>query len=112
VDEKIEKMLIPLLMLLPLLAYLNYFLPPNPSRFILILIFFTPFIFVVFSKKISSSKTLILICLIIIPSIVFVTRNITRLSPFLAGSEVSDTRTLAQMYIENGEPFVAQHEGR
>ena len=103
IRQNIEKIMLVILVTIPFTVYLNPFLEPGYSRIMLIILFYIPFIFILYYRRHPSSKVLFFLCLLIIPTTVFITRNYLRFNALLEGAEISDTRTLAQMYLQNGE---------
>ena len=92
--------------LLPLGAYLVYFLPPSVARLALISIFLMPIFLITYhaSKGLGRRETKVLATLAFfaIPSFVFMIGNVNRFPLFLEGIESSATRVQAELYNEHG----------
>ena len=100
--KRLEWLLIIILVALPVVAYLSYFLPPNYSRLSILLVFFMPFIFALYSQKSSRGVLIILLSFIVISTLVFITRNVAMFNVFMGGVGGSGTRLLAQRYRDAG----------
>lgn len=94
------------LLVLPLGAYLTYFLPSTMARLCLLSIFLVPVVLLSYfaSKGPVNRRIFILLGLIVFvaPAIVFVTDNVNEFYPFLGGIQSSGTRMLAESYGKNG----------
>jgi len=94
------------MLFIPLGAFLSFLSDPVTARLSLILFFFAPILIVAYytlrEPERRRTKALIALAFLVVPSLVFITVNITRFSIFLEGIQPSSTRLQAEQYRELG----------